>query len=76
MLCDSCQNELNGQCYCNRTAYQQVEQKGGHVIDAAKREYCPRYRYATPEEKEGMRKEAEWYRRAVDFEKELKVEGK
>lgn len=60
-LCEYCQNELNGACYARRTVYQQIEQKGGHVIDAAKRESCPRYRHAEPEEKEAMRREAAWY---------------
>lgn len=61
MLCDSCANELNRQCYGNRTVYQQIEQTGGHAIDAATRESCPRYRYAEPEEKEALRREAAWY---------------
>ncbi len=61
MLCDSCANELNRQCYCNRTVYQQIEQTGGHAIDAAKREHCSRYRYATQEEKESLRREADWF---------------
>ena len=63
MLCESCQNELNGQCYCGRTVYQQIEQTGGHAVDMAKRTNCSRYRYAEPEEKERMRREAEGHQK-------------
>lgn len=69
MLCNSCANELNRQCYCKRTVYQMVEQQGGRIIYEPGLKQCGAYRYAPPEEKEALRREAEWYQRlkAVDF---------
>lgn len=61
MLCESCRNELNGLCYCNRTVYQMIEQKGGHKIGFTAITSCPRYQHDDPEEKDALRKETAWY---------------
>ena len=63
MTCEGCANELNGTCYCDRTVYQQIQQTGGHRIARMQKDYCPRYRQATPEEKERIRRQAEWWQK-------------
>ena len=70
MLCDSCRHELYGQCFCNRTVYQQIEGMGGYTLKNIMVERCPRYERESAEKKQHMKQEAEWHRelKAVDFE--------
>lgn len=73
MLCEYCENELNGVCYSKVHISLQMEERKGMSLKGTNITVCSRYRGTTAKRKRMMEEEAAWYR---ENEKRLDKEKK